>query len=54
MGVWNGWGYGIAFFGALKFQTSDPEIWANIDLSVEIQGFSCKFWAPKIFSDSGT
>ena len=27
MGVWNGWGYGIAFFRALKSQNSEPEIW---------------------------
>ena len=26
MGVWNGWGYGIAFFRALTFQISEPEI----------------------------
>ena len=25
-GVWNGWGYGIAFFRALNFQISEPEI----------------------------
>ena len=27
VGVWNGWGYGIAFFRALKFKISEPEIW---------------------------
>ena len=27
VGVWNGWGYGIAFFRALNFQISEPEIW---------------------------
>ena len=26
VGVWNGWGYGIAFFRALNFQISEPEI----------------------------
>ena len=26
MGVWNGWGYGIAFFRALNFPISEPEI----------------------------
>ena len=29
MGVWNGWGYGIAFFRALNFQISEPEIRQN-------------------------
>ena len=24
MGVWNGWGYGIACFRALNFQISEP------------------------------
>ena len=28
VGVWNGWGYGIAFFRALNFQISEPEIWS--------------------------
>ena len=27
MGVWNSWGYGIAFFRALEFQILEPEIW---------------------------
>ena len=27
VGVWNGWGYGIAFFRALNFRISEPEIW---------------------------
>ena len=27
MGVWNGWGYGIAIFRALNFQISEPEVW---------------------------
>ena len=43
MGVWNGWGYGIAFFRALKFQISEPEILTKIALSAEFQGFSWKF-----------
>ena len=42
MGVWNGWGYGIAFFRPLKFQISGPEIWRKIALSAEIQGSCCK------------
>ena len=50
MGVWNGWGYGIAFFWALNFQISEPEIWQKVTLSevsAEFQGFSCKFRALK-------
>ena len=27
VGVWNGWGYGIACFRALNFQISEPEFW---------------------------
>ena len=27
MGLWNGWGYGIAIFRALNLQISEPEIW---------------------------
>ena len=34
MGVWNGWGYGIAFFRALNFQISEPEILQKIALSL--------------------
>ena len=29
VGLWNGWGYGIAFFRSLKFQISEPEIGEN-------------------------
>ena len=43
MGVWNGWGYGIAFFRALNFQISEPEKMAKITLSAEFQAFSWKF-----------
>ena len=43
MGVWNGWGYGIALFRALNFQISEPEIWQKIAPSAEFQGFSWKF-----------
>ena len=43
MVVRNGWGYGLAFFRALNFQISEPEIRQNHSLSVEFQGFSCKF-----------
>ena len=42
VGVWNGWGYGIAIFRALNFQISEPEMWQKIVLSVEFQGFSWK------------
>ena len=42
MGLWNGWGYGIAIFRALNFQISEPEIWPKIALSAEFQGFSWK------------
>ena len=43
MGVWNGWGYGIAFFRALKFKILEPEIWPKIFHSAEYQAFSFKF-----------
>ena len=53
MGVWNGWGYGIAFFRALKFQFSEPEIlqkslflW-NLGIFLQISA------SEKYFSDSG-
>ena len=36
VGVWNGWGYGIAVFRALNFQISEPEIWQK---SLFLQGF---------------
>ena len=36
MAVWNGWGYGIAFLRALKFQISVPEIWQK---SLRLQSF---------------
>ena len=53
VGVWIGWGYGIAFFRALKFQISEPEIWRNRSfcgnsrVSLEISA------SEKYFSDSG-
>ena len=43
MGVWNGWGYGIAFFRALSFLISEPEILQKKALSAEFLGISCKF-----------
>ena len=36
LGVWNGWGYGIAIFRALNFQISEPEIWQK---SLFLQNF---------------
>ena len=27
VGVWNGWGYGLAIFRALNSQISEPEMW---------------------------
>ena len=42
LGVWNGWGYGMAggmalhFFRALIFQISEPEIWRK---SLFLQNF---------------
>ena len=37
MGVWTGWGYGIAIFRALNFQISEPEIWQK---SLFLRNFS--------------
>ena len=31
VGVWNGWGYGIAIFRALNLQSSEPEIWQKLE-----------------------
>ena len=42
MGVWNGWGYGIAFFRALNFQISEPEIWRKSLFLRNFRGFSRK------------
>ena len=47
VGVWNGWGYGIAIFRALKFQIRRLKHGDKIALSAEFQGFSCKFWPLK-------
>ena len=43
MGVWNGWGYGIAFIRALNFLISEPANFAKIALSAEIPRFSWKY-----------
>ena len=53
LGVWNDWGYGIAFFRARNFQSSEPEIWRKSLFC----GISCIFLeisaSEKMFSDSG-
>ena len=43
MGVWNGWGYGIAFFPALIFAKFRSLNLAKIDLSVEFKAFPGNF-----------
>ena len=53
VGVWNGWGYGIAFFRALNFQISEPEILQNSSFC-GISGIFLQISASeKYFSDSG-
>ena len=53
MGVWNGWGYGIAIFRALNFQISEPEIWQKSLFLRNFRDFPGKFVSEKYFSDSG-
>ena len=53
MGVWNGWGYGIAFFRALNFQISEPRnFWDFPEISATEKYFSdsgkCPFHTPPI------
>ena len=43
VGIWNGWGYGIAFFRARFLPNFGGWNLAKIALSAEFQGFSCKF-----------
>ena len=43
VGVWNGWGYGIAFFRALNFQISEPEIWQKSLFLRNFWDFSANF-----------
>ena len=43
MGVWNGWGEGIAFFRALNFQNSEPEIWRKPLFLRNFRDFPQKF-----------
>ena len=49
VGVWNGWGYGIAFFWALNFQISEPEIGENRSfcgiyrILLQLSAFETKF-----------
>ena len=55
VGVWNGWGYGIAIFRALKFQISDsePEIWRKSLFLRHFQDFLQISASEKYFSYSG-
>ena len=54
MGVWNGWGYGIAIFRALKLQISEPETWQKSLFLREFAGIFLENSASeKYFSDSG-
>ena len=53
MGVWNGWGYGIAFFRALNFQISDPEFGKNRSFCGISRHFPGNFGLKKYFSNSG-
>ena len=46
VGVWNGWGYGIAFSRALNFQISEPEIWQKSHFLRHFGDFS---WLKDIF-----
>ena len=52
MGVWNGWGYGIAIFQALNLQKSQPEIWPqsrfNCRVSSGTEKVPQRTWATKI------
>ena len=52
VGVWNGWGYGIAIFRALNFQISEPEIWQK-SLCGILGIFPKNSASEKYFSDSG-
>ena len=53
VGVWNGWGYGIAFFRALNFQISEPEFWRKSLSLRNFRDFPGNFGPEKYFSDSG-
>ena len=54
MRAWNGWGYGIATFRALKFQILEPEIWQKSPFcgisGIFLQNSALK---KKYFSESG-
>ena len=53
VGVWNGWGYGIAFFRALNFQISEAEICPKNRSFCGISGIFLEHSASeKYFSDS--
>ena len=43
MGVWNGWGYGIAILRALNFQISEPGIWKESLFLRNFRDFPGKF-----------
>ena len=49
MGVWNGWGYGIAIFRALNFQIPEPEIWHKSLLLWNFRDSPGKFGLWKIY-----
>ena len=54
VGVWNGWGYGIAIFRALNFQISEPEIGNKNRSFCRIPGIFLENSASeRYFSDSG-
>ena len=53
VGVWNGWGYGIAIFRALNFQISEPEIWQKSLVLRNFRDFPGNSASEKYFSDSG-
>ena len=43
VGVWNGWGYGIALFRALNFHISEPEILQNSLFLRNFEDFPANF-----------
>ena len=54
VGVWNGWGFGIAFFRALNFQIPEPESFCKNRSFCGILGIFLQISASeKYFSDSG-
>ena len=53
LGVWNGWGYGIAIFRALSFQISEPEIWQKSLFLRNFKDVPGNSASEKYFLDSG-